>query len=69
MPATFGVLTVESAGQAYARAGGRDGNKGAEAMRAALEAASAIEALANGNGARSPVLAKPDKAAQSGVVV
>lgn len=69
VPATFGVLTVESAGQAYARAGGRDGNKGAEAMRAALEAAAAIETLAAGGGDARCAMPKPDKAAQSGVVV
>jgi 6,7-dimethyl-8-ribityllumazine synthase len=69
VPATFGVLTVESAGQAYARAGGREGNKGAEAMRAALEAAAAIESLAAGHCGAGCVKPKPDKAAQSGVVV
>ncbi len=69
VPVTFGVLTVESAGQAYARAGGRDGNKGAEAMRAVLETISAMGALAGHGSACAPVLAKPDKAAQSGVVV
>ncbi len=36
LPVTFGVLTVENAEQAEARAGGPHGNKGAEAMEAAL---------------------------------
>ncbi|HZW08515.1 MAG TPA: 6,7-dimethyl-8-ribityllumazine synthase [Phycisphaerales bacterium] len=69
VPATFGVLTVESAGQAYARAGGREGNKGAEAMRAALEAAAAMESLSAGQCVAGCVRPKPDKAAApSGVV-
>ena len=33
----FGVITVNNIAQARARAGGREGNKGAEAMEAALE--------------------------------
>ncbi len=33
----FGVLTCDTVAQAKARAGGRKGNKGAEAMEAALE--------------------------------
>ncbi len=36
IPVTFGVLTVENAEQAEARAGGPHGNKGAESMEAAL---------------------------------
>ncbi|MEO1128429.1 MAG: 6,7-dimethyl-8-ribityllumazine synthase [Planctomycetota bacterium] len=38
----FGVLTVDNAEQAEARAGGAMGNKGAEAMDAALETASVL---------------------------
>ena len=37
MAVGLGVLTVDSAEQAEARAGGAHGNKGSEAMRAALE--------------------------------
>jgi len=37
MPVSLGVLTVDSAAQAEARAGGAHGNKGSEAMQAALE--------------------------------
>lgn len=38
-PVTFGVLTVDDMGQALDRAGGRLGNKGAEAACAAIEMA------------------------------
>jgi 6,7-dimethyl-8-ribityllumazine synthase len=41
----FGVLTTENEMQALARAGGREGNKGAEAAQAALETAEALERL------------------------
>lgn len=44
----FGVLTVENAEQAEARAGGAMGNKGAEAMAAALHTAGVIAALKKG---------------------
>lgn len=36
-PVTFGVLTTETVEQAYERAGGKLGNKGADAARAAIE--------------------------------
>jgi 6,7-dimethyl-8-ribityllumazine synthase len=42
-PVGFGVLTVRNAKQARARAGGKQGNKGQEAMDAALLAVRAIE--------------------------
>jgi len=41
-PVAFGVLTVASMKQARDRAGGRRGNKGVEAMEAAVLAAAAI---------------------------
>ena len=41
----FGVLTVNDSQQAEARAGGAVGNKGAEAMSAALATAGALAAL------------------------
>jgi len=44
-PAAFGVLTCQTLGQAQARAGGAKGNKGEEAMRAAIGAAQAIKEL------------------------
>lgn len=47
VPVTMGVLTVESEKQAQARAGGAEGNKGAEAMHAALAVLDARDALAN----------------------
>lgn len=40
VPVIFGVLTVDSVEQALARAGGKDGHKGEEAARAAVEMAS-----------------------------
>lgn len=46
VPVAFGVLTVQSLEQADARAGGAWGNKGAEALRAAVEAVAAVRALA-----------------------
>ena len=42
MPVTFGVLTCVTIEQARARAGGSKGNKGGEAMDAAVDAALAI---------------------------
>lgn len=41
----FGILTVDSADQARARAGGERGNKGVEAMAAALETAGVLAAV------------------------
>lgn len=53
IPVAFGVLTTNTNEQAIARAGGDKGNKGAEAMNAALDAADAIAqiALAKSNNA------------------
>jgi len=48
LPAAFGVLTVGSHEQAMARAAGERGNKGAEAMNAAIDAAASIRALIEG---------------------
>lgn len=45
VPVGNGVLTVATADQAWARAGGAEGNKGAEAALAALEMASIIRRL------------------------
>jgi 6,7-dimethyl-8-ribityllumazine synthase len=45
MPVAFGVLTVETMEQALDRAGGRAGNKGHEAMAAALELADVLRQL------------------------
>jgi 6,7-dimethyl-8-ribityllumazine synthase len=39
VPVGFGVLTVDDEAQAWARAGGAHGNKGAEAVQAAVETA------------------------------
>lgn len=43
-PAAFGVLTCQTLAQAEARAGGAKGNKGEEAMSAALLAVGAVRA-------------------------
>jgi 6,7-dimethyl-8-ribityllumazine synthase len=45
IPIGFGVLTVEDTGQAIERAGGKAGNKGAEAALACLETAALIARL------------------------
>ncbi len=45
IPVAFGVLTTNNVEQARARAGGDEGNKGAEAMLAALASADAIRAI------------------------
>jgi 6,7-dimethyl-8-ribityllumazine synthase len=45
VPVAFGVVTTENAEQAFARAGGTAGNKGAEAVETALDAAAALAAL------------------------
>ncbi|MCB9366090.1 MAG: 6,7-dimethyl-8-ribityllumazine synthase [Calditrichaeota bacterium] len=42
-PVTFGVITANTVEQAFERAGGRVGNKGTEAARAALELYSALK--------------------------
>lgn len=60
IPIAFGVLTVDTPEQAEARAGGRKGNKGAEAMAAALDAAAVIAAI--GGGAARISRRLPDKA-------
>jgi 6,7-dimethyl-8-ribityllumazine synthase len=45
MAVGFGVLTVDNAEQAEARAGGALGNKGAEAMDAAMETAAVLSVI------------------------
>ena len=48
VPVAFGVITCENAEQAFARAGGTAGNKGAEAVETALDTAAALAALRAG---------------------
>lgn len=65
VPIGLGVLTVETAKQAHARAGGKHGNKGAEAMRSLLETLREIERIRSGAAAGEDVAdraAAPDKA-------
>ena len=54
VPVSFGVLTTNTNEQAIARAGGNKGNKGAEAMDAALDAADAIALLVNAKHTNTP---------------
>lgn len=49
----FGVLTCDTPAQARARAGGRHGNKGAEAMAAALESVALRQSIASSQARRS----------------
>ena len=48
VPALFGVLTCNDQQQALDRAGGKAGNKGAEAAAAAIETAVGLRRLADG---------------------
>ena len=48
VPVAFGVLTTDTMEQALDRAGGKAGNKGAEAARTALEMASLLEEIDKG---------------------
>jgi 6,7-dimethyl-8-ribityllumazine synthase len=45
IPVVFGVLTTDDAAQAEARAGGKAGNKGAEAAHAAVEMVQLLRAV------------------------
>lgn len=54
-PVTLGVLTCASIEEAAARAGGAKGNKGADAMRAALDASSAIRSVRQRGAGRKAV--------------
>jgi len=45
VPIGFGVITADTADQAEARAGGSHGNKGAEAMDAALASLGIVQAM------------------------
>lgn len=69
-PVAFGVLTVENPAQARDRAGGKKGNKGAEAMAALLETLGTLDLIAAGGrgvegGSRAAEngFGRPDKAA------
>lgn len=69
MPVAFGVLTVKNGAQARARAGGKKGNKGREAMGALLDTIEVVRVIETGEdsnevAARGRVI--PDKAAGRG---
>ena len=49
VPVTFGVITADTEQQARERAGGKAGNRGREAMLAAIEMATLFAALPGGN--------------------
>ena len=46
VPVAFGVLTTDDWDQAQARAGGKFGNKGAEAALSAIETANLLKEIA-----------------------
>jgi 6,7-dimethyl-8-ribityllumazine synthase len=48
VPVLFGVLTCETLEQALDRAGGKTGNKGAEAALAAIEMVAVLSQLGTG---------------------
>lgn len=48
VPIIFGVLTCQTEHQALDRAGGQEGNKGADAARAAIEMARLLSAIRQG---------------------
>lgn len=54
IPVTFGVITADTAEQARERAGGSAGNKGSEAMLAAVEMATLFASLSAQNGGQQP---------------
>lgn len=51
VPATLGVLTTDTLEQALDRAGGKAGNKGADAAIAAVETVAVLRAIRRANGA------------------
>jgi 6,7-dimethyl-8-ribityllumazine synthase len=63
IPVGLGVLTVNNAKQAQQRAGGKWGNKGEEAMGAALDTLAVIRAIRAGAGKLEAARTMPDKAA------
>jgi len=71
IPVAFGLLTVENAEQARARAGGDKGNKGAEAMSALIQTMHSIRALKE-PGDDGPLdaapIERPDKAVPTDAV-
>lgn len=64
VPIGLGVLTVNTPEQAEARAGGDKGNKGQEAMAAALDAWGALEAIRTSKQSFTLTDLSPDKVAQ-----
>jgi 6,7-dimethyl-8-ribityllumazine synthase len=53
VPVVFGVLTCDTLGQALDRAGGAEGDKGAEAARAALELVALRQAISSERSSRA----------------
>jgi 6,7-dimethyl-8-ribityllumazine synthase len=54
LPLTFGVLTCQTLDQALERAGGKAGNKGAEAALAAIEMVNVLKALTAAEASQRP---------------
>jgi 6,7-dimethyl-8-ribityllumazine synthase len=52
VPTTFGLITSNTEDQAWARAGGKAGNRGEEAASAALEMAGFVQGLQGGKDGR-----------------
>jgi 6,7-dimethyl-8-ribityllumazine synthase len=65
VPVTFGVLTTDTPEQAMVRAGGAQGNKGADAMAALLDTIASIQALGAQGAPTGARLSKPDKTKRS----
>ena len=61
IPIAFGVLTVNTTAQALARAGGRKGNKGEEAMSALLDTIATVRDIRSGRSPARRTLTRPDK--------
>lgn len=59
VPAAFGVITAQNAGQARDRAGGSKGNKGVEAAAALLDTLAAFEAIDDALEAGMPSQVRP----------
>ena len=66
VPVAFGLLTVDTPAQAKARAGGKKGNKGADAMHAALDTIASMERIMLGQSVTGTSIerALPDKTAK-----
>lgn len=68
VPVTFGVLTTKTVDQATARAGGKKGNKGADAMAAVLETIAVMDGIVSGQQKHVRLTSQPaDKSMKDGI--